>query len=212
MTVTMEPPAKPQTSVKLAPFPLDFDPETHKIRWTRAAAYALVENNILDGAQYELLGGEIYRKVKNQPHVLAVGRVGRRLQALFGLDMVLLEGPVAVTASDTTVNDPEPDVALLTRSLDTFLDAPPGADDVRLIVEVSDSTLRRDLGDKAALYARAGYGEYWVLDINARCLHVHRDPADGAYRNVLVFDDDAAICPLAAPDASIACSDLLPPQ
>lgn len=212
MTVTMEPPAKPRTPVKSSPFPLDFDPETHKIRWTRAAAYALVEKNMLDGAQYELLGGEIYRKVKNRPHVIALILVKESLEAVFGASFIQTEDPVAVSAGDASINDPEPDAAVLIRPAKTYLNAPPGADDVRLIVEVSDSTLRRDLGEKAALYARAGYGEYWVLDIAARHLHVHREPSDGAYQSIVVFAEDAAVSPIAASDAALAVRDLLPPD
>ncbi len=48
--------------------------------------------------------------------------------------------------------------------------------DLDLIVEVSDSTLDHDLSPKAQLYARAGIPEYWVIDINSRRIHQHREP------------------------------------
>ena len=53
-----------------------------------------------------------------------------------------------------------------------------------LAIEVSWSSLRRDLNRKAALYAEAGIGEYWVFDLHARRVVVHRAPRDGRLREV----------------------------
>lgn len=62
------------------------------------------------------------------------------------------------------------------------LDGPvPGAL-VKLVVEVSDATIGDDLGDKLAAYARAGVPEYWVVDVKARVIFRHSEPADGHYR------------------------------
>lgn len=52
---------------------------------------------------------------------------------------------------------------------------------IRLVIEVSDSSLGRDLETKAPLYARFGIAEYWVVDIGARVTHVHRAPWNGGY-------------------------------
>ena len=49
----------------------------------------------------------------------------------------------------------------------------PVGEDVLLIVEVSDSSLRFDLGEKAELYAAAGISDYWVVNVSAHC---HRGP------------------------------------
>jgi Uma2 family endonuclease len=49
--------------------------------------------------------------------------------------------------------------------------------DALLVIEQSDSSLRRDLGWKAALYARYGVRDYWVIDVERREIHVHRDPS-----------------------------------
>ena len=42
---------------------------------------------------------------------------------------------------------------------------------------MSWSSLRRDLDRKAELYAEAGIDEYWVFDVHARRVVVHRKPA-----------------------------------
>lgn len=56
--------------------------------------------------------------------------------------------------------------------------------DLLLLIEVSDTTLRKDRGRKAAIYARNGVPEYWIVDTNDRVLWRHRDPEGGAYRRV----------------------------
>jgi len=53
--------------------------------------------------------------------------------------------------------------------------------DIRLLVEISDSSLAFDLKVRARLYARAGIVEYWVFDVPARRLVVHRNPLNGSY-------------------------------
>ncbi len=56
------------------------------------------------------------------------------------------------------------------------MSANPQPGDIRLLVEISDTSLKYDLSVKAALYARAGIFEYWVVDVNGRRLIAHRDP------------------------------------
>jgi len=55
----------------------------------------------------------------------------------------------------------------------------PGAG--RRRAEVSDSSLDYDMTTKVALYAAAGSGEYWVIDLVARAVIVFRDPVAGCY-------------------------------
>ncbi|HZT41277.1 MAG TPA: Uma2 family endonuclease [Chthonomonadaceae bacterium] len=77
--------------------------------------------------------------------------------------------------------------------------------------EISDTTLRTDLIVKARLYARAGIPEYWVLDLNARQLHIHREPADGEYTVVTIHAENETVAFASRHDAPIALADLLPP-
>lgn len=72
-------------------------------------------------------------------------------------------------------------------------------EDVLLAVEIAETTLSRDLGSKAAHYARAGIPHYWVVDLNARVVHVMSNPSvDGyAQRSVVRFGE-----PLAVPGTS----------
>lgn len=52
------------------------------------------------------------------------------------------------------------------------------------MIEVSDSSLAYDAQVKARLYAEAGIPEFWLVDVRARCVRVHRGPAADGYRTI----------------------------
>jgi Uma2 family endonuclease len=89
---------------------------------------------------------------------------------------------------------------VLKQALDKF-PGNPQPQDLALVVEIADSTLALDLTTKAALYARAGIVEYWVIDVTGRRLYCHREPMAGKYSQIAVYEEHEAISPLAAPDA-----------
>jgi Uma2 family endonuclease len=74
---------------------------------------------------------------------------------------------------------PEPDLLWVRAA--RYRDRHPTAADVKLAIEVSDSSLQADLIEKAALYAQAGIVEYWIVDAKGQCVHVFRDPQAGEY-------------------------------
>ncbi len=65
-----------------------------------------------------------------------------------------------------------------------------------------------DLGAKAVLYASAGIAEYWVLDLTANRIVVHRDPTGERYNSIFAYGADDAVTPLAAQTACIRLNDL----
>ena len=80
-----------------------------------------------------------------------------------------------------------------------------------LFVEVSETTLRYDRGPKASLYAKHGIPDYWVADVIGKRVEVFRKPTRDAaqklgwrYRDVMVFNVEDRISPLAKPEASLA--------
>ena len=96
---------------------------------------------------------------------------------------------------------PEPDLAWVARR--DYRRGRPTAEDVLLVIEVSESTLRFDLGKKAELYAAAGIADYWVVDVSARSIVVHRDPAAGRYRDVRTYRESDEIRPLQVPEVKL---------
>src|SRR5450432_2069502 len=176
-------------------------------RWTRSE-YEELPSILLDGQRLELIEGElIYKMGKKPPHVNSVALLGDWLVAVFGARCVLQEAPIDVASEDNPSSEPEPDLLVLKRDMAHFTRRKPRPDDLHLVVEVADSTLGFDLRTKAALYARAGIVEHWVLDVAGRRMIVHRDPQRGRYASVGAYAADESVAPLAAPDSSLRVSD-----
>ena len=67
------------------------------------------------------------------------------------------------------------------------------SDKVIMAIEVSLTSLRTDLGPKAAQYARWGISVYWVLDLTRDELVVHSDPSADGYRSITRLRGDEDI-------------------
>ena len=74
------------------------------------------------------------------------------------------------------------------------------ADNVLLVVEIADSSLRYDIGRKAALYAGFGIRELWVIDAVRLTTRVLREPAADGYREAQDFGPADRLMPLIAPE------------
>jgi Uma2 family endonuclease len=59
------------------------------------------------------------------------------------------------------------------------------AEDVLLVIEVSDETVQYDLGRKAEMYAEAGYPVYWV--VTEEGVHVHTEPTRTGYVSRVLY-------------------------
>jgi len=101
---------------------------------------------------------------------------------------------------------PEPDVVWAVAK--SYAKRRPEPSEVLLVIEVAQSTLRYDLGEKVGIYAEAGITDYWVVDIPNRLIHVHRDPTDGEYHSVDQFAESDEIGPLTLPHAKLNVGEL----
>lgn len=75
---------------------------------------------------------------------------------------------------------------------------------VLLAIEVAVSSLAYDRGRKAALYARFGVPEYWVIDANERCAWVHVRPDGDSYAEVAAVARDGTLHPQALELAALS--------
>lgn len=80
-------------------------------------------------------------------------------------------------------SEPQPDVVLLKRRDDFYRRAHPTADDVLLVVEVSDTTIEYDRQIKVPLYARAGIAEVWIVNLVDEQIEIYARPANDAYQS-----------------------------
>jgi Uma2 family endonuclease len=174
------------------------------------AYYRLRELGFLEGC-FEILDGEVISKRgQNPPHSSILTRLFRILAGLFGADYLRMQSPIVLSGTDSLYNEPEPDAAVTRETENAYNGRHPGPEDLLLVVEISDTTLRTDLIVKARLYARAGIIEYWALDLNARQLHIHRAPANGEYTTVTVHAETETIAFASHPEVPIVIADLLP--
>lgn len=148
-----------------------------------------------DDMRVELVEGEFERM---SPAQSSHSRMNAQLASLLTAAMAVAGREVgtdlAVGIDDSTLRGI--DVAV---GRSVFAAGIVAAADVFLAVEIADTTLARDLGRKAHDYARGGIAHYWVVDLNARAVHVMGEPgADGyALRSVTRFGE-----PLAVPGTS----------
>jgi Uma2 family endonuclease len=180
-------------------------------RWNRAECERLEALGIFEQQHVELIEGELIDKMgKNRPHVDSATLLFGWLIQVFGLRFVNNEAPIDVAPEDNPTNQPVPDLIVLKREYSGFRSAAPQPKDLDLVLEIADTSLAFDLSVKAALYARAGIVEYWVLDVPGRRLIVHREPKDGQYGSVTAYNEREGIAPLSAPDSSFQIRDVFP--
>ena len=191
----------------LASAPAQETQDVQRKRWTRIEYRRLIENGFLEDGKYELVLGEVWEKMGHgRRHIAACTRLSIALGRIF--DPFRLQSQASLPVTEN--GDPEPDMAVLTGVMDDYLEREPETEEMLLVVEVSDSTLRADLSAKVRQYGSAGIPEYWVVDIPNRLLHVFREPTPDGYASETVLTADAEVRPLAAPDAAVSVADLLP--
>ena len=101
---------------------------------------------------------------------------------------------------------PEPDVMWLRPK--RYGDQRPRAADAMLIIEVADSSLRYDLGEKSMLYAQAAIKEYWVVDIASQVVHQLRQPTVDGYQDIRKFERHESLSPTCKPDVALSLAEL----
>ena len=155
----------------------------------------------------ELLDGEIIcmAPIGNR-HMNSVDWVADLMRESIGRRaMVRVQGSIQL--DDATM--PEPDIAVIRRRSVNDL-APVLPSDVYLLVEVADSSLEFDLGEKLARYAAAGIPEVWVANLRDGELVVNTEPERGVYTNVRVIPMGGRVSPQAFPDVVLELADFIP--
>jgi Uma2 family endonuclease len=117
-----------------------------------------------------------------------------------------VQNPVIIS----NLSVPQPDLALLEARADDYAGAHPRTADVLLVVEVADTTLAFDLGRKAALYARCGIAELWVVDVNERAIHVFRKPAQDGYGEAFRVQGGRSVACAALPAVTVDAAEIFP--
>ncbi|HEX3550060.1 MAG TPA: Uma2 family endonuclease [Candidatus Elarobacter sp.] len=169
----------------------------------------LVERGVIDGdARVELVRGRLVSYAPPQgPKHAAVVRgfpfvVYDRLR-----DRAVLSPQMPVVISDDT--QLEPDLAVLAIRAHGYRSSHPTAADVHCVIEVCDSSARRDRVRKLRLYAAAGIAEYWIVDVPNEHIDVYREPGGPLYASHRVARRGDSVSFSAFPDVTFTVDELL---
>ncbi len=206
MSTTLIAPEAPAPVPGLAPS-LERDTEEGLHLWTRDEYHRMAETGLFNDKRVELLDGRVWEMpAQLTPHTTAVQLTSDLLRVLFAAGHI-----VRVQMSIALGRRSEPEL-VVPGTAHTYARHHPTPAEARLLVEVSDSTLRADRGKKARAYARAGIADYWIVNLINRRLEIHRGPMpDGHFQDVTAHGPDETVSPFALPDAVIRVADLLPP-
>ena len=189
------------------------EPDPRPWRWNLREYYRLHDLCLFIDQRVSLINGVVYQESPmNPPHETGVSKGTKTLEAVFQpAAYVRVQLPIMLGQA----SDPHPDLAVVVGTYMTYATQHPTT--ALLVVEISDTTLAFDQGEKASLYAAGGIADYWIVDLNNRRVEVRRNPiADPSqaygwtYADVKVLTPGDTISPLALPTATIAVADLLP--
>lgn len=172
-------------------------------RITRAEYDRMVALGLFQDERVELIRGVLVKMSPQlAPHASTIRKLTQllmaQLQARFALS---IQSPLALSDD----SEPEPDVAIVPLG-DYDAEHPRTA---LLIIEVADSSLQKDRR-KAAVYASAGIGEYWIVNLGARTVEIYASLNGDRYTEVRTLHADDVLRPAAVPDVAIAVAEILP--
>jgi len=136
--------------------------------------HAIIQAGILtDDDSVELLEGWlVFKMPKNPPHRVTTRLVRTALENILPAGWYV-DSQEPITLSNS---EPEPDIVVVRGDTRQYLDRHPGAEDIALIIEVSDTTLQRDRTVKKRIYARAGISIYWIVNLVEEQVEVYSQP------------------------------------
>ena len=172
-------------------------------RVSREDYHRMERLGLLGDKRVELLHGVICTMSPIYPlHAFAVDQLNRLFGARIG-DRALVRVQNPVVAHDES--EPEPDLAIV----------PPGdyserhPDRAFLVIEVADTSLRKDRLIKGPLYAESGFPEYWLVNLTEKVVEVHRHPQGDAWRRITRHGRAESLTPGAFPDLMLPIAEFL---
>lgn len=169
-------------------------------KWSIAEYHQMIEVGILNDKSVELIAGEIVEMSPETPlHYNTARRGVRYLEKLLqGKAEVRFNG--AITSADS---EPEPDIAIVRLPESRYDEHHPYPEDIYWLIEVANTSLKKDLELKKSIYATANIGEYWVLDLASKQINVFRHPQKNDYLDYQICSE-GKLESLAFPDLQVS--------
>ena len=120
----------------------------------------MVDAGLFHDQRVELLDGMIVDMSPANPnHEFAIDMLNEKLaHTFYGSALVRVQNAVDIELPEWL---PHPDVVLVKRK-DYYSKARPKPEDIFLLIEVANTSLKLDLGRKREIYAKVGVKDYWV--------------------------------------------------
>ena len=144
-------------------------------RWTITEFEAMIEVGLItEESKVELLDGIITKKMGTGPlHDFVLRRLMRMCNRRLGDEHeVGAQSPVRLPPSSR----PEPDLWVSRAGSGQHREATIEEADLALVIEVADSSIRRDEKVKLGIYARAGVPEFWIANVQREQITVYTQP------------------------------------
>lgn len=176
--------------------------------------HQMIETGILtDDDPVELLEGWLVTKMpKNPRHRLSTQLTREAIARLLPTDWYV-EDQEPVTLQES---EPEPDISIVRGRRRDYHDRHPSAEDLALVIEVSDTTLQRDRTIKKQVYARANVVAYWIINLPERQIEVYTVPSgdvgDADYQQSVIYKsgDTIPLVLIDLPIGELQVSEILP--
>ena len=181
----------------------------HRYRLTVAEYHRLGEIGIFDeDSRVELIEGDLIAMPPiGCQHAGHLDHIARPFFRQVTEGIVRVQSPIQLGDH----SEPQPDLAVLRYREDFYTQSHPRPEDVLLLIEVSDSTLRYDRDTKVPLYARAGIPEVWLLDVAGQRLEIYRRPSPEGYREIHYPAPAESIAPVLLPELILSVASLFIP-
>lgn len=170
--------------------------------YTAADIFHLVEMGLANSqARIELVDGALTpMSPKGRQHEIMRERLALWLKQPWAQAFNVLQEHTLVLEEGLVF---EPDFILYDAAR-RIADAPLKGGDLRLVIEVADSSLDYDLKTKAPRYGAHGVKEYWVIDALRGVAHVHRGPGSKGWSGIVLIEKGQTIAPICAPGAAFS--------
>lgn len=143
--------------------------------------HRMAEVDILDSDErIELINGEIIQMSPiGDRHVGTVSRINALLTSrLLGKCNIHVQSPVKIGQH----SEPEPGLMVTPHRDDYYASTGIYSEDVLLLIEVADTTLKKDIQIKVPLYAQAAIPEIWIIDVKTDVIHQYTDLQGDQYQ------------------------------
>jgi Uma2 family endonuclease len=171
--------------------------------------FRMVDSGVLgEDVRVELIDGEI---IDMEPIGIDHGWVVDELTAMFHSSLgdrgaVRTQGALRVDDWNFFL----PDVTVLTGPRGRYRHRHPTVDDILVVIEVADSSLRKDMNIKRPIYLRHSAAEIWIIDVQKMMLHVQRASDASPAPQTVTLTSSASVSLHALPGVVMDLSPLAP--